>query len=189
MFRTANEEFKRVSVKFDVLREAYDAAMHTTRAGQQGEFSPQVFATQLKKLANDPKYKRHVKWSPGEVEEMNGVAKIFDYAKRAGQFQENPPTGNRWGLPVVLGMGLEHGGSLAWAAKAGSLATMAKFLTSTAPGKKLAMSASKLEPNSPAMAKIVDEIYNQLPKGAANVMVGENPTPEPDVNDWRNYLQ
>lgn len=188
MFRNANEEFKRVSVKFDVLREAFDAAMHTTRAGQHGEFSSQVFATQLKKLANDPKYKKHVRWEPGEVEEMNGVANILQYAKRSGQFQENPPTGNRWGLPVLLGVGIEHGGSAAFLAKGAALASMAKFLTSTKPGKKLAMSASKLEPDNPAMAKLMDQLYNQLPKMGANVAVGENPNPTPDVNDWRTYL-
>jgi hypothetical protein len=100
-FKAANEAFKQYSVKFDAMRVAYDKAMGTTGAGEM--FSPKKYSTALKSLANDPNYKKNVKWLPGEIEEMTGLANILQVVKRAGQYAENPPPGNRWGLLSALG--------------------------------------------------------------------------------------
>jgi len=166
-FRAANEAFVKHSVKFDVLRQAYDKSMGTTKAGEM--FSPKKFSTELKNLANDPTYKKNVKWTPTEIEEMTGLANIMQVVKRAGQFAENPPTGNRWGLPMIgAGFGgYAMSGTPSGMAAAGGmvgLTGLSKILTTTVIGKRLAMSASKLEPDSPAMQTIVNTLYNQASK-------------------------
>jgi hypothetical protein len=173
-FKTANDAFKQYSVKFDVMRQAYDKAMGTTGAGGAGFFSPQKYGTALKNLANDPNYKKNIHWSPGEVEEMTGLANILQVAKRAGQFTENPPTGNRLG-PVLAGGGAEAAaysaagaaGAIKTAAIGASAGLLTKFMTTTRLGKNLALSASKLNPEGKGMQRVMDQIYNQLPKFAA----------------------
>ena len=171
-FRKANDSFKQYSVKFDVLREAYDRAAGTTKAGEL--FSPKIFSTALKNLANDPNYKKNVKWTPQEVEEMTGLANILQVAKRGGQFMENPPTGNRWG-PLAIGGGVGSaaamtGGMSAFAgATAGTFGIVeaTKFLTTTTMGKRLSLAASKIEPQDPRMTALVNQVMNQVPKMVA----------------------
>jgi hypothetical protein len=166
-FKGANEAFKQYSVKFDVLRDAFDKAAGTTGAGEM--FSPKRFSTILKNLANDPNYKKNVKWSPGEVEEMTGLANILQVTKRAGQFAENPPTGLRWGMPTILGSlgigGAATGGVpgiVATGAGVVGTASVAKFLTTTTMGKNFARAASKIEPGDIRMKMIVDRIYRSM---------------------------
>jgi hypothetical protein len=169
-FKAANEAFKQYSVKFDVLRQAYDKATGTTGAGEM--FSPKTYSTALKNLANDPNYKKNVKWSPEEIENMTGLANILQVTKRAGQFAENPPTGNRWGVPMVAAevTGYLAKGTVGGVAATGAMiggTALASFLTGTKIGQNLVRVASKVEPNSQAMKRIVDVIYNQMPKVAA----------------------
>jgi hypothetical protein len=179
-FKAANEAFKTYSVKFDVLREAYDKAVGTTKAGEF--FSPKKFSTDLKNLANDPNYKKNVNWSQGEVEEMTGLANILQVAKRSGQFMENPPTGQRYGA-LTAGIEalayLKYGtkGALSAAGSMGAIAgtsLVAKFLTTTEAGKRLSLAASKVEGATPAMNKIMNEIYAQMPKFAVEYGLMEN---------------
>jgi len=168
-FKKANDAFIQYDIKFDVLRQAYDKAMGTTKAGEM--FSPKKFSTELKNLANDPQYKKNIKWTPDEVQEMTGLANILQVVKRAGQFAENPPTGLRYGLLSALtGMGAAGGmaggvaGGVGAVAGAGTIAGVTTFLTTTQAGKKIARSASKIEPRSYQMKILMDQIYNQLPK-------------------------
>lgn len=168
-FKKANDAFIQYDIKFDVLRQAYDKAMGTTKAGEM--FSPKKFSTELKNLANDPQYKKNIKWTPNEVQEMTGLANILQVVKRAGQFAENPPTGLRYGLLSTLtGMGAAGGmaggvaGGVGAVAGAGTIAGVTTFLTTTQAGKKIARSASKIEPRSYQMKILMDQIYNQLPK-------------------------
>jgi hypothetical protein len=168
-FKKANDAFIQYDIKFDVLRQAYDKAMGTTKAGEM--FSPKKFSTELKNLANDPQYKKNIKWAPDEVQEMTGLANILQVVKRAGQFAENPPTGLRYGLLSTLtGMGAAGGmaggvaGGVGAVAGAGTIAGVTTFLTTTQAGKKIARSASKIEPRSYQMKILMDQIYNQLPK-------------------------
>lgn len=201
-FKEANEAYKQYALKFDVLRQAYDKAMGTTGAGTMGFFSPQKYGTALKNLANDPTYKKNIKWSPTEIEEMTGLANILQVTKRAGQFMENPPTGNRWGMPSIAaaaGGGSYYAGGMAATLKtAGVAATAAlvtKFLTTTNAGKRIALSASKIEPTSPAMQKVMGQIYKQLPKFAAEAGIsmvnspdGKSPIPAIDAQSLPDPL-
>jgi hypothetical protein len=172
MFKDANDAWKQYSLKFDVLRQAYDKSMGTIKAGEF--FSPKKFSTELKNLANDPNYKKSIKWTSNEIEEMTGLANILQYARRSGQFKENPPTGNRWGLEMtgagIGGTAYAVGGIAGTAKTAGStlgLSYLTKLLTTTKVGKDLSFAASKIEAGSPQMQKIIDKLYAAAPKMAA----------------------
>jgi len=191
-FKKANDAFLQYDIKFDVLRQAYDKAMGTTKAGEM--FSPKKFSTELKNLANDPTYKRNIKWSPNEIEEMTGLANILQIVKRAGQFAENPPTGLRYGLlGTITGLGAAGGvaggvaGGTGALAGAGAIAGITTFLTSTQAGKKIARTASKIEPKSPEMKRIVNMVYNMASKNMALVLQPKNipyfkVTPNPELS-------
>jgi len=165
----ANDAYKNYVVKYDVIQRAYDKAAGTVGAKEM--FSPKTFSTALKKIAYDDKALK--KFKPDEIAEISGLANIMQVVKRSGQYMENPPTGNRWG--ALLGAGGLGGtafaaGGAAAAIKTGGAAMatagIARFLTTTATGKNLMQAASKVEPNNPAMGKIVNQIYNQMPKWA-----------------------
>jgi hypothetical protein len=164
---TANDAYKQFVVKYDVLERATAKAMGTRGAGEM--FSPKRFSTALKEVAYKDKILN--RFSKSEIDEMTGLANVMQVAKRAGQFKENPPTGNRWGLPTLggtvggagfLAAGWE--GTAAGIAAIGGAAGVARFLTGTELGKRLAISASKVEPNSAAMRAIMHTIYNQAAK-------------------------
>jgi hypothetical protein len=55
-------------------------------------------------------------------------------------------------------------GGVGAVAGAGTIAGVTTFLTTTQAGKKIARSASKIEPRSYQMKILMDQIYNQLPK-------------------------
>lgn len=168
LFKHANDEFKRTNIKFSALRDAYDKAMGTTGAGEA--FSPKKFSTALKNLANDPNYKKNVRFTDDEITEMTGLANIMSVVKRAGQHTENPPTGNRWGIPLVAAGSL-YASPQILAGEAGTV-LLSRFLTTTKAGKNLALAASKVEPNSKAMQIITKMVYNQAPKWAATQASG-----------------
>jgi len=182
-FKAANDAFKKYSLKFDVLRQAYDKAMGTTSAGTEGFFSPQKYAVELKKLANDPMYKGNIKWSPSEIEHMTGLANILQVAKRGAQFLENPPTGNRWGQLLVAEGGLSAvahaaGGGLPGMAVAGTtsvgLSLLTKYLTTNPRGIQMAIKASKMSPNSPALkALMVRAAKSAAASGPAAISKGK----------------
>lgn len=157
----ANDAYKNYVVKYDVIRRALDKAEGTVGAKEM--FSPKTFSTSLKEII----YKDNAlnRFSPQEIDEMSGLANLLQVAKRAGQFKENPPTGNRWGLPILIGGTATV--SLPAAAVEGGVALMARFLTGTEAGKRIALSASKIEPTNPNMKVLLKMVYSQLPKMAA----------------------
>jgi hypothetical protein len=158
--KTANEGYKKYVVKYDLLQRAYDKAAGAEGAGKM--FSPQTFSTQLNKLIlKDKTYKS---FDPNEIQQMTGLANIMQVVKRAGQYMENPPTGNRLTLPV-LGEIAKEAGFLASLPITG----LAKLLTTTQRGQNLALAASKLNPNSQGMALVIralaKEGFNAKTKG------------------------
>ena len=192
-FKKANDAFLQYDIKFDVLRQAYDKAVGTTKAGEM--FSPKKFSTELKNLANDPNYKKNIQWNKGEIDEMVGLANILQVVKRSGQFAENPPTGLRYGLLGTLtGLGAAGGvaggvaGGTGALAGAATIAGITTLLTTTKAGKKIALTASKIEPKSPEMQRVMRMVYNQLPK---DITVGTQQktipyftvTPNPRLSD------
>lgn len=176
--QTANDAYKQYVVKYDIL----DRALATMRKDElQGKlFSPQKFANTLANVANKNKYTQ--KFSKDEIAEMTGIAHVMHVVKRAGQYGENPPTGARWGPLAIFG-GIEGAasgigyltggttgavaGGLGMVGGAFSTAAVGTFLTTTQTGKALAIAASKVKSDSPAMQRIINQIYTQMPKAAA----------------------
>jgi hypothetical protein len=171
-FKNANEEFKRLNVKFDVIRQAYDKAAGTTSATEF--FSPKTFSTQLKKLANDPTYKKNVKFGDQEVNEMTGLANIMQVAKRAGSFKENPATGDRYlSYIVVKDVLTKPLLPLAWTVT---------VLTTTKAGEAMVRAAAKLPPGSAAMTKIIERLYLMKPPEATQ---SQYLNPEGGSEPWK----
>ncbi len=168
---TANNSYKDLVVKYGLIEEAYSKAASGTSAKEI--FSPKTFSTELKKIVRREEKGRYGSlFSDQEIDQMTGMANVMQYVKRAGEYMENPPTGNRWGLPVfgggLLGYGIKEP---ATAVLAGtglvSAAGIARFMTSTKMGKSLALTASRVEPDSATMKLIMRTIYNQVPKVGA----------------------
>lgn len=169
-FKAANDAYKQYVVKYDIIQRAYDKAAGEVGAGEM--FSPKKFSTALKNIAY--KDKEMKTFTPNEINEMTGLANIMQVVKRGGQYAENPPTGNRWGgLAVGGGAGATAyatgglSGTAETVAAGLAVTSIAKFLTTTTAGKNLVRAASKVEPSSPAMQRIVNQVNNQLPKFAA----------------------
>ena len=178
-FKAGNEAYKNYVVKYDILQRVFDKT--TREVGDDVLFSPAKFSNNLDAIVKKDKY-LNVFTQP-ERDEMAGLANILQVAKRAGQYLENPPTGNRWGPVGALGS-VEGAAYLAGGAS-GATATMAaipvvaligKFLTTTDAGKKLALSASKVGPKTVGMNEVMTQIYKQLPRFAAQAAAsGNNP--------------
>lgn len=157
--KVANDAYKTYVVKYRLVQDAYDKAVGTVGAGEF--FSPKKFSTSLKNMI--AKDKEYGTFSPQEIDRMTGLSNIMQVVKRAGQFKENPPTGNRF-VDLALGGGAVAGGFMAPEAVAIGVATtgIVRFLTTTPSGKRLAMIAAKTDPNSSAMNLIMRNIAKDM---------------------------
>ena len=169
-FRAANDAYKTFVVKQDILQRAYDKVIK--EVGDKTYFSPQKFATEIGRQVGKNKYTQT--FTGPEITEMTGLANILQTVKRAGQYMENPPTANRWG-PAALGLGMEGTAyqvagmtrALKTAGVAAMLTGATRILTTTAIGKRLAMAASRYNPNGRAMSRLVTELYRLIHTAAA----------------------
>ena len=161
----ANDAYKKHVVKFDIIERAYAKASGENSASEM--FSPKKFSTEIKKILYKQKKLGSNLFTKKEIDELSGVANIMQAAKRSGQFMENPPTGNRWGLPVIaaeLGGYLLHGqpGAAATAGTIGAGAGLARWLTSTESGKRFALAASKVANDSIEMKYIIRAMQRNI---------------------------
>ncbi|MGO9139156.1 MAG: hypothetical protein ACLP9S_13835 [Syntrophales bacterium] len=175
--RAANDAYKTYVVKYDTLDRAMAFMQQAETKGEP--FSPQKFANALAKISNKNKYTD--RFTKDEIQEMSGLANIMHAVRRAGQYGEHPATGHRWGALSIFG-GMESaayiggnllkpgGGEEMMFETAGAMATVAaltRLLVGTETGKAISLSASKIKPDSPAMQKIVNELYKILPRAGA----------------------
>ncbi len=177
-FRAANDAYKNNVVKYDVLQRAYEkAAGPNEQVGQL--FSPQKFSTALVNIIK--KDKHYGLFKPNEISELSGLANIMHVVERSGQYMARPETGAKLTLPVLSGALAEIAHTVGvptnalgytFAAEGGILG-ITKFLTSTEMGKRLALSASKIEPTSPAMGQIMKMVYTMAPRLSARGMGGQ----------------
>jgi len=145
--KSANDAYKQYVVRYDVLSRAYDKV--TREVGDKTFFSPQRFSNALDSIVKKDRYLKT--FTPEQRTDMVGLANIMQVAKRAGQFMENPPTGNR-AVDLILA-----GGSVTTPEVPISWVTT--FLTTTQPGQKLLTAAAKMQPGSPEMANMISGIY------------------------------
>ncbi len=168
--KVSNQAYKDYVVKYRAIQDVMDKAEGIVGAGEI--FSPKRLSTLLKDVLHKQNITESKLFNSEEIAEMTGLIKIMQTAKRGGQFMENPPTGNRWGIPQILSVGLgipggvAAGGSpnaaLAMIGTELGLAGLGKFLTTNPIGKSYSLAASNLQPNSPQMLKILYMIAPKL---------------------------
>lgn len=143
----------RSAIKAGILNDALEGAL-----SEKTGFSPAKFALALEKRQNEV----GVFFKGQDKAEIDGLIKVMRHAERAGQYAENPPTGNRL-LPWLLG-GALGAGALAspttTAVVGGSVYGITKLLTSKT-GRHFLLASSRAEPG-PAMQRIIDSYAPRL---------------------------
>lgn len=146
----------RDAVKYGMVATAIDKATNETT----GVFSPAKFAAALEKV----KEARAVVFKGKDGWELNGFIKLMRHVERAGQYAENPPTGQRV-IPWLIGGAATL--DPATAGKAAAVITAAKLMFTTEAGKRYLLAASDLQPGSGAMQKLLARIEKEMPAVAA----------------------
>ena len=167
-FLDALDEKGKAAVKYGMVTTAIDKATNETT----GVFSPAKFAASLEKVkeARGALFKGQDKW------ELDGFTKLMRHVERAGQYAENPPTGQRV-IPWLIGGAATL--NPATAAKAAGVAATAKLMFTTEAGKRYLLAASDLQVGSPAMQKLLGRIEKDMPAVAAKAATQEQqPTKE-----------
>ncbi|MBE2224951.1 MAG: hypothetical protein IAF02_25645 [Anaerolineae bacterium] len=143
----------RDAVKSGILNQAMERA--TTSGANGVAFSPARFAGELDKVQGS----LGVFMKGTDKKELDGFVKLMQHVQRAGQVAENPPTGNRLVLPVLMGEALAPGTSAA-ALSSGALSRM---LFTTEAGKRLLLASNRYPIGSPKMQRMIQFFREQAP--------------------------
>jgi hypothetical protein len=142
------------AVKVGMIAEAQQKALDPTT----GVFSPKKFATSLETIqdAYGVFFKGEDKWK------VDGLLKVMRAAERAGQFAENPPTGQRL-IPYLIGGGLATGATMAPGAMAGTAAATKglSWLLTSKTGTKILLNAHRAGETTFAMDNVLRELTTQ----------------------------
>jgi hypothetical protein len=152
------------AVRYKIVASAVDKA---TNEGT-GVFSPQKYFTAMTKVKDATR----VFFQGAGEEEIDGFNNLMAHVTRAGQFAENPPTGQR------LVNGLATAGTImnpVLGAKVAAVAALSKTLFTTDQGKAFLLAASKLPPGSVKLASLLNQIQTKLPVIAAREAAPEKP--------------
>jgi hypothetical protein len=148
------------AVRYGMVEEAVNKAY----SGAPDVFSPQRFATSLKKIqeAHGVFFKGTPQW------EVNGIMKLMEHGKRFGEYAENPPTGLRG---AFLGAMVGTGGLAAvlYAVKALTIGQGLRMMLMTTRGRNFLLAASDMQPGSSALQKRLDTFLRTSPEAAALV--------------------
>lgn len=150
-FYTALDQRGRAAVQYGMVSEAMEKAMQPTT----GLFSPAKFAGELERIREA----RGVFFRGQDAWQLDGLTRVMRAAERAGQFAENPPTGQRVIPWLILG-GAGAGAAMAPGALAGTAAAtrgLSWLLTSPA-GSRLLLRAHRVGQETLAMQNILREI-------------------------------
>jgi hypothetical protein len=151
------------AVRYEMVQRAVDQAFDT----KKGIFSPTEFAGYLEKQrkAYGIFFQGRDKW------EMDGLRNVMEHIARAGQFMENPPTGNRW-IGHMMNYGLPTAGATIskFSPEAGALVVgvpaaitgLSRFLLTTEPGKRFLLAGSAYKPGSKQMERLLETIGAQM---------------------------
>lgn len=157
----------RAAVRGGMLQEAVQEAITP-----KGTFSPAKFAKYMEDRENVVNQFFH----GSELEEVRGFTNLMRHVERAGQYMENPPTGNRLIGPLMVGSAAVAPKALALGA---GVAGSVKLLFQTKAGRDLLISASRLKPGGPAMREITAQIPRIATRAAAS---GAAQAQEEDAN-------
>ena len=139
------------TVEYGIIRSAMNKARTETEFGEV--YSPVKFSSELDKLDEAA----GIFINPSKKKYVDGVKKVLKAAKRAGQYMENPPTGNRSEIAKEIRNARLTLGLL-------PLLTKGEKFFATGKGKNFILAASELEPGSVPMQNLIAKIYKNIPK-------------------------
>lgn len=156
------------ALRFKMAEEALSKSVDE----QTGHFSPAVFAREFDKLSVPYQHIFH----GADKKEMDGFVKLMRHIERAGQYMENPATGNRVGDMAIGAVAISN---LPMLAKAGGVTLFAKTMFTTKAGKNLLLASSKLPPESQGLANILN-YAQKLTTSASREMAIQNSDEQAD---------
>jgi hypothetical protein len=169
-FYNALDPKGQAAVRYDMMAKAVNDATVPSSGGPI--FSPAKFTGSMSKL-NDA---YGVFFTGPDKWQMDGFKNLMAHVTRAGQFAENPPTGNRL-IPFALGGGVALAAKTnpVVAAQAAGMVSLLKVAMTTAAGRNFLLAASSLTPGTAAMENLVDRMTARAATG------GRPATPPPPV--------
>ena len=144
----------REAVRFGLIKEALDKA---TIEGKP--FSPARFASSLEKRL--PVAEQFFRGQSGD--ELKGLIKVMRHIERAGQFAENPPTGQRL-VPLLLAGGATVAPTTVAVGASGALGI--KTLFQTKAGRNLLLGANQASEGSEAFSAILEKMERVIARGS-----------------------
>lgn len=155
-FFNALDQRGRAAVKLHLAENALQSGLDDTT----GHFSPLKYAAALEKTGEA----NGVFFRGEDRQEILGLTKLFRHIERAGQYGENPPTGQRL-IPLLLtggaGAAVATGSPGAVVAGFGAGAGLRYLLTSQK-GRTLLLSAANLRPGSTGFDNVASRFVREL---------------------------
>lgn len=145
------------ALRYQMAENAFDKAWDPNKE----VFSPAKFAQEFERM----RAPYNNIFTGGDKAQVDGFVKLMRHVERAGQYAENPPTGNRL---VGLAFGLGAGVNPALAAKGAGISAIAKVLFTTEAGKRILLAAKDVPPNSPQMANLLMQVQKLSTVAGAN---------------------
>jgi len=133
------------ALRFEMINKAIEKASNESK----GVFSPAKFALEFERISKP--YENI--FSGSDKTQMDSFLKLMRHVERAGQYAENPPTGNRVAPLLMIG------GTLANAALAAKTATaigIANVLFTTKAGQRLLLASKELPVGSEKLTNILN---------------------------------
>ena len=161
-FYNALDQKGQAAVRLKMTDEAINKATNEST----GHFSPATFANEFEKLS-EPYGKV---FSGADKAEMDGFVKLMRHVESAGQYMENPPTGNR---VAGLLMGGTAAVNLPLALKGAGATALFKTMVTTKAGKNLLMAASKLPEGSKGLANVLKAAETVMAASGAQAGISE----------------
>lgn len=144
------------ALRYQMAQNALDKATNEST----GVFSPAKFALEFERM-NAP-YSNIFKGS--DKAQMDGFIKLMRHVERAGQYAENPPTGNRV-IPALLGGAAVLEPTAI--ATTGALSGTMKLLFTTEAGKRILLAAKDLPPGSAGLTNLLNSAQKLATTGGA----------------------
>lgn len=132
------------ALRYQMAQNAFDKAWNPNKE----VFSPARFAQEFESMSAP--YSNVFRGA--DKAQMDGFVKLMRHVERAGQYMENPPTGNR-AIGVLMGGAAVVNPAIAL--KVGGFSATAKVLFTTEAGKRILLAAKDVPPNSPQMANLL----------------------------------
>ena len=145
------------ALRYQMAQNAFDKAWNPNKE----VFSPARFAQEFESMSAP--YSNVFRGA--DKAQMDGFVKLMRHVERAGQYMENPPTGNR-AIGVLMGGAAVVNPAIAL--KIGGFSATAKVLFTTEAGKRILLAARDVPPNSPQMANLLMQAQKLATTGGAN---------------------